>query len=146
VQLIMVAIKYLLHMHILKRINDLVKRNPLLVPLLSHLSAVHHIMPPYFFQMCCNIYPVIGLLSCLFLSGFPITNLYDIVTFHVLLFMCSPHLILLHLIILLFCEELTFYNRKHRKYSNSSETEMKTNCLLDDIIKQQNFILWLVHT
>ena len=44
-------------MHILKRFNYVVKRNPFLFPLLSHMSAVHNIMPPYFIQICFNICP-----------------------------------------------------------------------------------------
>jgi len=43
-------------MHIFKRLNY-VKRDPFLVPLLSHMSAVHCIMPSYFFQICFNVSP-----------------------------------------------------------------------------------------
>jgi hypothetical protein len=51
-----------------------------------------------------------------------------------------------------------FDHKRHRKYSNSLEAETETNCLLDEIMKQQSFIsknwrcsvavqaLWLVHT
>ena len=90
--MIMMAIKFLFHLHILRRINYLVKGNPLLVPLLSHMSAVHQIMPPFSFRsVLIFTQKVIGLLCGLFLSGFPIINLYDFVTSHVCYVSCPSH-------------------------------------------------------
>jgi len=152
------AIKFLLHMHILKRFNYVVKRNPFLFPLLSHMSAVHNIMPPYFIQICFNICPE-SHRPFKWSVAFMFFYHKSMILSPPMCAMCLTHLNFLHLNILLFSEVSMFCHKKHRKYSNSSETEMETNCLPDEIMKQQSFIsknnwrcsvavqvLWLVHT
>lgn len=150
----MMAIKFLLHMHILKRIMLL--KGTHFWSLSSATWVQFTISCDLISFRCFNICPES---NRPFKWSIPFRFSYhkSMILSPPMCAMCLTHLIL-HFNILLFCEKLMFHHKKHRKYSYSSETETQTNCLPDEIMKQQSSIsknnwrcnvavqtLWLVH-